>query len=68
VREPGENQSLSPEPLLAGGVDERAAQQRLDCDIPVELVVVRHPDFTHAAGAQRLDEPVSAEEIAGGHR
>ena len=44
---------------------ESAAQEHLDCDITVEIVVVCLPYLAHAPFADHLEEAVPAEDRAG---
>ena len=46
----------------------RGGDDLLQRDGAVQDVVVREPDDTHAALAQRLDEPVSAADHSSGRR
>ena len=65
VGEAGQGQRLAAKSLAGHRVAQRAAQEHLDGDDPVQVGVVRLPDLAHPALADALDEPVSAEHRAG---
>ena len=61
VREARKNQRLSTKSLAPCRVLESSAQQELEGDFAIEIVVVSFPDLAHPAFADALDEPVAAE-------
>ena len=61
MRQPRQYQCLAPESLVAAGMVDNTAHQKLDRDVAVQIVVVRFPDLAHPAAADLLDESVTAE-------
>ena len=68
VGEPGQHPRLAAEALARRRVVERAAQEHLDGDDPVEVGVVRLPHLAHPALADALDEPIPAQQGPGTDR
>jgi hypothetical protein len=62
MAQPGRGAGLAQGPLLSGvavaGGQFVRQLDLLDRDIPVEHLVVGHPDPPHAAGTERLAQPI----------
>ena len=65
MRQPRQDECLAAKPLAPGCVAERAAQEHLDGDVAVEVVIVSFPDRAHAALTDQLEKAVSAQGLSG---
>jgi hypothetical protein len=65
VRQPRENEGFASKAFSARCMLESSAQQKLQRDFSVEVVVLGFPDLSHPAFANALDEPVAPEHRAG---
>jgi predicted component of type VI protein secretion system len=65
MSELGEGQRLAAEPLARRFVSQQAGQQQLERHVALQPLIARAPHFTHAAGANALDQAIVAQGEAG---
>ena len=63
--ERGDGFGFSREPHATLGISGQLRRQDLEGDLTIEAGVLRQIDLAHAAGADRLDDPVVSDGLAG---
>jgi hypothetical protein len=65
MRQPRKNQSFTPKTLAPRRMAKGSAEKHLDGDIPVEIVIMCFPHFTHTTLPDYFEEAVPSENGSG---